>query len=207
VARWLKPVTQASLRERLPGGSLLLVTNAEVLRSFNLDLDAALHCAVVSEVTQNFVDGFRSSWSAPFWFRQGLAHAASRRIDERWTIFAAGTMREKSDSWKWDQRVFGLVTNGYAPDWKTMAGWTRWEDLDAVGHMVCWSRVAWLLTRDGASLNAFLMELTQPLPLNTADRETILMQRQEPALKKAFGKSSTELDAAWREHVTSNGRK
>jgi hypothetical protein len=205
---YLKREAQTSVRERLPGGPHLLLVNDEVLRSYELDLDAALHCAVVADTTLNLIDGFRNSWSAPFWLKQGLAHAASRRIDERWTVFAAGTMRDKSDSWKWEPRILGLVANGYVPSWSTMAGWTRWEDLDAVGHMVCWSRVTWLLSRKDANLNGFLMDLTQPLPANSsADRDAIVLQRQEPALKKAFGKDGAELDVLWREFVTSNYRK
>lgn len=205
MTRYMKREAQSSIRERLPGGSLLLITSAEVLRSHELDLDAALHCAVAADTTLNLIDGFRNSWSAPFWLKQGLAHAVSRRIDERWTFLAAGTMREKSDSWKWEPRVFGLVTNNYVPSWSTMAGWTRWEDLDAAGHMVCWSRVTWLLSQKDANVRGFLMDLTEPLPTGAgADRDTILVQRQEPALKKAFGKNGAELDAAWREYVTSN---
>jgi hypothetical protein len=208
MSRYLQREAQTSVRERLAGGSLLLITNAEVLRGYGFELDAALHCAVVADTTLNMVDGFRNSWSAPFWFKQGLAHTASRLIDERWTVFAAGTMGDKTDSWKWEPRVFGLVTNSYAPSWKTMCGWARWEDLDAVGHMVSWSRVTWLLSRKDADLKGFLMDLTQPLPVNSsADRDSIVLQRQEPALKKAFGKDGAELDAAWREYVTRTYKK
>jgi hypothetical protein len=113
-------------------------------------------------------------------------------------------MREKTDSWKWEPRVFGLVSNGFVPSWKTMSAWTRWEDLDAAGHMVCWSRVTWLMSLEGVDFNAYLMDLTQPVPSNAGDRDAILVQRQEPALKKAFGKDAGEMDAAWREFVTKN---
>lgn len=203
VSRWLKREAPASLRERLPGGTLCLVTNAEVLRGFGFELDAALHCSVAADVTLNLVDGFRNSFAAPFWFKQGLAHVASRRIDERWTVFAKGTIREKPDSWKWEPRVYGLVTNGFVPSWKTMAGWTRWEDLDAAAHMTCWSRVSWLLSIEGADVHGYLMELTTPVPANigAAERDAIVVQRQDPALAKAFGKVGAEMDTAWREHV------
>jgi hypothetical protein len=205
LSRWMKRDIQTSVRERMPGGTLSLVMNAEVLRGYELELDAVLHCAVASDITLNLLDGFRSAWATPFWFKQGMAHAASRRVDERWTIFAKGTMREKQDSWKWEPRVYGLVANDFVPSWKKMIGWTKWEDIDAAGHMACWSRVTWLLSLEGVNINAFLMDLTEPVPSNVGgDRDSILLRRQEPALQKAFGKSCEELDAAWRAYVTKN---
>jgi hypothetical protein len=201
--RYLKRSVDTSLRERLPGGSMFLGVNAESLEQYGFELDAALASTVVSEITFNLVDGFRNTFAAPYWFRQGLAHRASRALDERFTLFAAGTMRQKDDdSWKWEPRVFGLVSNGYVPAWSAMAAWTKWEDLNAQGHMTAWSRTTWLLGQKEVNRRALLMEFTEPLPQVSGDeRAKIIVERQPAVMKKALGMEHAELDQAWRQFV------
>lgn len=190
-------------RALLPGGSMFLCASAEGLRQCGYDLDEALACLVVSEETHCLVDGFRKSCAPPLWFKYGLAHFFSRRIDERFTITAANTTREFGDeSWKWEPRVCGLVANGVALPWSEMLAWRKWDDIKSQGHMLAWSRVSWLLSRKDADLRAFLMGVSDSLvPVPEAERAQMIEARTRSSAKAAFGKTIEELDEDWKQFV------
>ncbi len=194
LARYSNEKDPRNWRGRLADGTLFLAESAEGLRQNGFELDAALHCAVAADLACNFVDGFRGYHdSSPEWLRSGLAIWFSRRVDERWATYARGTtFTHGDDSWRWPPRVRGLVANGLAPPWSKMLEWKRWEDIDAPGAMVLWSRMDWLLSRKDADLRAFLLGMTEP---------AVLPPQQEQCLRTALGGSPAELDARWREFV------
>lgn len=188
----------------LPGGSMFLGVSAEGLKQFGFTLDAAMHCLVVSEATHNFVNGFRESWSAsPLWLECGLAHAAARRVDERFVPSAmAAPSTDDPDAWKWEPRVRGLVENDVAKSWLAMLDWKAWDDIKTQGHLVAWSRASWLLQREPAALKTFLIELTEPLPEAEGDAlKKAILEREEKGCQAAFGKSLEVLDAEWKKYV------
>ena len=188
----------------LPGGSMFLGVSAEGLKQFGFTLDVAMHALVASELTHNFVNGFRSSWSAsPLWLECGLAHAASRKVDERFVPSAmAAPSQDDPDAWKWEPRVRGLVENDVEKPWKDMLGWKSWEEIKTQGHLVAWSRAAWLLEKDPAALKTFLVAETEPLPEEGADHPVpATIERENKACQAAFGKSFEALDAEWRKYV------
>lgn len=188
----------------LPGGSMFLGVSAEGLRQFGFTLDAAMHGLVASEATHNFVNGFRASWSAsPLWLECGLAHAAARRVDERFvpSVMAAPNP-DDPDAWEWEPRVRGLVENDVLKSWVEMLGWKSWEDLKTQGHLVAWSRASWLLQKEPAALKTFLVAVTEPLPEVEGDallQATI--EREGQACQAAFGKPLEVVDAEWKKYV------
>lgn len=191
-------------RGRLEGGTMFFGQSAECVRQYGYGLDAALHCAVAADLAFSLVDGFRDNYSSsPMWFKCGLASWFSRRIDERWTIYARGTtFTFDDDSWKWAPRVRGLVAHDLAIPWSTMLEWTRWEEIDGPGHMVLWSRVDWLLSRKDADLRAFLIGMTESLvDVPEIERARVSRAWQEDSLRAGFGGTSAELDTRWKEHV------
>jgi hypothetical protein len=188
-----------SVREFLPGGSVFTGISAESLRAVGFELDAALYCTLASELSFNLVDGYRYSFCAPYWFKQGFAHMTSRAIDERWALYAIGTMRQKDDdSWRWEPRVFGLVSNGFMPSWKEMAGWRKWEDVNTQGHMVVWSRVSWLLSQKDVDFHALLWAFTDAPAGSSDERTRFVADRQDEALKSVSGRDVRDLEEAWR---------
>ena len=83
--------------------------------------------------------------------------------------------------------------------------WTSWEEIDAPGHMVLWSRVDWMLARKDADLRAFLMGMTESLvDVPELDRRQVSRDRQEQSLRAGFGGTPAELDAAWKRSVLKN---
>ena len=183
---------------------MFLGTSAQTWREFGYELDATLHAVVANDLACNLVDGLRKSWFAPpLWLKQGLAYWYSRRADERFTVYAKGTLRNfDDDSWKWEPRVRGLVGNQFAVPWKTMMEWQTVADMQPQDHMIAWSRVSWLLSQKGADLHAFLMVLSDPvLSVPVPDRPKVVLERQPKAFAAGFGKTADELEEAWKQFV------
>jgi len=149
----------------------------------------------------NLVEGFRQTGQhAPPWFKYGLAHYYSNRVDPRWPNWGAGGSSDpKFDHlWKWEPRVRGLVTNKAADSWETMMGWSSTDDLKSRDHMVAWSRVRWLIEQKPEGLRKLLLGLTEPI--SEATPEAAMMQQQR-AFEQAYGATPAELEAEWTRHV------
>ena len=183
---------------------MFLGTSAEFVRACGYELDAALHCALAADLAMNLVDGFHDNRGAcALWFKLGLGTWFSRRIDERWTLYASGTtLTFGDDSWKWVPRVRALVSNGFAVPWSKMLDWKKWEEIEAQDHMVLWSRVDWMLSRKDAHLRAFLAGISDSLAgVPDEERPSIELARQVAALGNGLGGSPAELDEAWKQAV------
>lgn len=209
--RFLNTETPSWQRWFLPGGSAFLGISMEALKEYNYDSDLALWATTASETSMNFLEALRKTGhSIPIWFRAGYAHVTSRNIDERFALSAVGTTRSTTDdeAARWEPRVYGLVFNKVAKPWKEMAVWTKWDDLKAQGHLIAWSRVAWILEHKDAKLRDFILGLSESLAsVPEADRPKVLVERQEAALRAALGKSMAETEAEWRQFVLRNYEK
>jgi hypothetical protein len=191
------------------GESMLLVMSAEGVRGYGYSLDAAFSAMTISEATHSLLDGVRAAWVAcPLWFKYGLAHANSRRIDERFTISALGTTRELGDdSYKWQPRIERLLANGFVKGWEEMLGWGKWEDIKPQGHMLAWSRVSWLVDRKDGNHRQLLLDLCEPfVNVPDAQRTQFIADRTRKALQNAFGRTVEELDAEWRAFVEKDAK-
>jgi hypothetical protein len=198
--RWLQRDVTTTVRGQLPGRSMFVGISVEQLQTWGYEFDIALHCALAHDLELNLLDGFNNNgYDAPYWFKQGLAHVASRTIDERFTIFAAGTTREHGDEDKpWEPRVYGLVFNQFVPAWEDSLRWEQWSDLDTQAHLVVWSRVAWLLQQKDCDIKRFWSSVTSNLLVERVKDPNV---RQLAAFTECFGRSPQELDAAWRAFV------
>ena len=198
--RYLKVDEEKSYRYVLPGGSMYLGISAEAMRENGYELDTALYCALAAGVVANMLDGLRDSyWATPLWFDLGLGHWFSRRIDERFTYYASGTMRYLDDDLhEWQPRVRGLVDNKFPYSWRDMLGSLEWSQFNAQNHMLIWSRVDWLLQLKAGKMRAFLEPLSVPLPQGTkAEIAAIQLQRATAALQAGFGMTPEACEAAW----------
>lgn len=191
------------VRDRLAGGSFFVGTSWELVRGFGVDVESALHALLASDLAQNFVDGFRGDgFACPEWFSFGLAHDAARRVDERFALYASPTHADDPSSWRFEPRVFGLVSNGFVPPFERCADWTLHAEMDPLAHLVSWSRVAWIGTFEPSRQRALLLALTESLSKNTAaERDELARSRQTLALEAALGRPIAELDTSWKQHV------
>jgi hypothetical protein len=202
--RYLGQAGEGAEHALLPGGSVFYGMSAEQLAEAQMELDTALHCVVAADTTLALLDGFRNNHAhVPLWFRIGLMHIASRKIDDRFTYYAAGTSNSFEDgSHRWEPRVRGLLDNDYELPWADMLAWSQWSDLNPQRHMLVWSRAAWLLQlKDGVGAQ-YLMAITDPPPaLKDAELQKALVERSVKALERVSGRSLVELDTAWRAFV------
>jgi hypothetical protein len=194
-----------SYRYGFTDGGYVFGLAAEALRQNGYTLDAVLHTTMAFGVINNFCDGFRGTWgAAPLWFKYGLGHVWSRRIDPRWNLYEGGDghVDQREDAWNWEPRVRGLVENGVYPSFAEMLAWQRWDELKPRDHMMAWSRTAWLLEREESRPREFLMGVTEPAPEGQWEIPPELRAaRQGPAFEKAFGGTPAALEAEWVRYV------
>jgi hypothetical protein len=190
-----------SYRYGFSDGGYVFGLSAEALRGNGFTLDAVLHTTMAFGVVNNFCDGFRATWgAAPLWFKYGLGHVASRRIDPRWNLYEGGDghVDQREDAWNWEPRLRGLVENGVFPSFDEMLSWTKLDEMKPRDHMMSWSRVAWLLEREQSRPREFLMGVTQPAPEGQWEVPQELRDaRQAAAFVAAFGGTPEELEAEW----------
>lgn len=204
-ARWFEPVPHQSTRQRLPGGGMLLLTCAELFAKSGYEQDGALHCLIASDLTFNFVDGFRDrGYWAPLWFKTGLAHIAARSVDEKLAIYAFPAARQHdTDAWKWEPRVLGLVTNDYVPKWSQMMEYTSWDQLTGPAHMCSWSRASWMLGQGDEQRKAWLIGIARPYhDLKADERARATQENERQIMLEIYAKTPEQMDAAWRSWVT-----
>ncbi|MCC7014502.1 MAG: hypothetical protein IT454_18220 [Planctomycetes bacterium] len=177
-------------------------TNFEALEDNGRDLDIALYTQTAGAVVQNFLDAFRdSNQPVPEWLRYGLAHWYSRRIDARWNQWNAGGASdpENDENWRWPERIVGLVKNDAAVSWEQMTDWATYEDIKPRDHMLCWSRVDWLLDQRKGDMRAFLMALTHPVtPVTGPERTKAIRDQEWRAYSTVWKQTPAELDRVWR---------
>ena len=193
-----------SYRYGFSDGGYVFGLAAEALRGNGFTLDAVLHTTMAFGVINNFCDGFRATWGAvPLWFKYGLGHVASRRIDPRWNLYEGGDghVDQREDAWNWEPRLRGLVENGVYPSFAEMLAWTKWDEMKPRDHMMAWSRVSWLLEREESRPREFLLGVTQPAPEGQWEVPQDLRDaRQATAFEAAFGGTPAELEAEWVRH-------
>jgi len=198
------------MRERLPGGSLFFGLSAESVESWGHETDSVLHCQVAANVAMNLVVSLREMLSPiPVWFEYGWAHVASRRVDERFTLYAKGTLREDADSWRWDARVAGLVGNDFAPSFQDLANDKRFADLSGPDHLVAWSKVTWMLqTFAPSALREYVLAVAEPVPrADELDKELFRRDRDLAALATLGGTTVADLEKSWRAWAAKSGSK
>lgn len=203
--RWIGPNESSWYRKVLPGGAWFFGATADGPREMGTKLDSALHAVVASGVAYELVDGFRgNTMSRPLWFKHGLGLVYGRKADARWCMFVQRESTDADDqTWRWEERLNGLVTNKFVASWDEMLGWKDGPEYEARHHMTMWSRVAWLLESDEAQFRALAMKLTEP-PATGAQAPTedaAVTAREIAAVRTACGKTTAELDEAWRKWV------
>ncbi|MDZ4772557.1 MAG: hypothetical protein SGI72_05425 [Planctomycetota bacterium] len=189
----------------LPGKAWFLGLSAESISGSGVPHDCALHAFVVTGLAYELCDGFRGSRQPrPQWFRDGLALYMGRRVEPRWSVFVPRESAGPEDeSWHFEERVHGLVTNRFVPSFSEMFLLVDNGKLEARHYMTAWSRVSWLLDLDRAAFRKFHRELSEPWDPEKPGSNPAgsLVERQQTILESAFGKKVPELDEAWRKFV------
>lgn len=171
-----------------------LFFGAALAHLLGYDSDSALHVLVAQGVTANLVDGFRGyARLTPIWVRQGLASWFARRVDARWCLYR-GYRPKDEDDWRWEPRVRKRVEQRYYPTTEEVLRWDHDSTWGLAQDLVSWSRVDFLMQREGGRPGLLLYELNEPL---TEAGPEALAELQRRALLRAFDLEPDAFDAAW----------
>jgi hypothetical protein len=180
-------------------GSMLFAAHVQ---GSNFDKDTPLHCALVYNLTFNFVDGYKYyTHAAPLWFTVGLGHALARKVSPKVNYFTDERSygADDKDQWDWPPRVQARVKNEVWTTAQRLFDLADVTKIEYVHHMMDGPRLAALLREraDGgranlAAVNGRLVEGRTP----TADE---IAAANEKALRLAFGFDAAGFDAAWAE--------
>ena len=170
--------------------------------------DTALHAHVVFNVTHLFVRSYNGNfYRLPVWIGEGLAHYFARQVDDRWSNYSQAPASESEmryrDDWPIVTTLLAKSDNFRA--FPKLIRLFEFSDLRFRDHIALWSRVAWLMNDEehefglGTFLNG-IKGLRTAKGL-TLDSEPALLRAQEKALQAAWGRSSDEVDPAWKKCV------
>jgi hypothetical protein len=203
--RWIQTGESSWYRARLPGGSWFFGVAADVVREMGTPLDSALHALVASNASYGLSSAFRGTLhSRPLWLQHGLALHQGRKIEPRWCMYVPrDSPGPEDESWRWEQRLAGLVANDFVAGWDEMLEWPTTNKLEARHHMTAWSRVAWLAQTDRAGFQALLRAACARPQAPGKDPASPVYppENQRKLLQECLGKSPAELDVAWRRWV------
>ena len=167
--------------------------------------DTILYCQMVSNLASMFVDGYRRSYyGAPYWFSRAIGHYTVRRIDPRW-VTAVGYQQgqnSREEDYKWEGRLMNLVKNDFYAATADMFTWAKYQDMNVRDHMVCWSRLEYLMDEADGDPKGFLTDLCKPRPRGSDEEvQAAMVERQTQALATHFGLTPEELDERWAKWV------
>jgi hypothetical protein len=203
--KWIVGADSAWYRAHLPGNTWFFGVPAELTQSMGTLLDSSLHAHVATCAMYSFTSGFRGTLhSRPPWLVQGLALMRGRLADPRWNVFLPrDSPGPEDDTWKWEERVSGLVKNKFDPSFAEMLGWKDIVSMEARAHMTSWSRVEWLAETEKAGLQKLVRAVTDELerPAEGAMPTALTAEQQQKCLETALGRPLAEIEAGWRKWV------
>jgi len=192
---------EAPLHKHLTGvGALFYGTAAEFLTG-EYDNDTALTCALVWGVTQDLAAGFRGAETTlPFVWSEGLGHWFARRTDPRFHFFSGADPAKNriTDEWNWALGVRARVERKVFPSTEAMLAWNETDALEWADHLVLWSRVDFLMSREDGAAGKLLRRLKEPA---AEGAEESGLARSQAALLAAVNLAPAQFDEAWSEWV------
>ena len=167
--------------------------------------------AVTFQVVANLSNACRGyTHSGPVWWSVGIGRWFARRVDERWMLYIGGgetAIRTEGDA-DWEPRVRALVGHEYFPTTSEMFAWKDPSALKFADHMIVWSRVDYLMSRDDGTARKFLLALNEPIAWDPIrPREEVIQDQFLSALQFATGLDPEAFDEAWCAYVKKGYRK
>jgi len=162
--------------------------------------DAELHYATVYGVAQILLCGINGfPHQLPTWWMNGLALWFARAAEPRVLMYSkpANEMLPPAELADWQPLVRGRAETGACLPWAEMLARANWLEQPFGDNLVLWSRLDWLLQREGTAL-ALTTRMSLPVP-QTPDSLA--------ALQEATGLELDALDEAWRAWVRESYRK
>jgi hypothetical protein len=157
-----------------------------------------MHNALRHNLAINFLDGYMLYlFDLPAWLREGYAHYMRRLNNKGYSFYDAGEGASaiEKDLEEWAPAVRKLVKRNEAADFATLARLNDYVDLDFPRHLVVWSKIDFLITKDKAKFGQFITKLkTQETGAGMADS-------QRKAFKEIYGWTMRQAEEEWKTWV------
>ena len=187
-------------------GSLFVGTASELYEG-QLKHDTAMHTHVFFNVVQQLINGFKFyTHDLPVWFKEGMAHWYGRNVSRKYNNFDQNesTDADLKKTWRWKAKVRALVVmNTYTPA-ADMLTWRDYGQITFKNHMLCWSRIDYLMTLGDEKFSLFLHAMKGVIDQSTnlaSGKEILKLQRK--ALKESWRINALTFDEKWKEYVLS----
>ena len=170
----------------------------------SLRIDTALHCEAVFNCMHSLVDGYRYYLhSLPHWFRQGLAHWYLRRISPKYNVYNEETRYDNQPEklWNWPPRVRARAKFDHFPRAAELLHWREDQEKKLTDSMMVWSRMDYLMSLGDEGLRTYVHLMSEPFGGHQRPTREQILERQEMALKKAWGLDAAAFDGRWRRWV------
>ncbi len=168
-----------------------------------------MQCKVIHNLTDMLVRSYRGyRFSLPMWLTNGMAHFYVHEIEPMnhcYFEMQSGKPDRIFDP-KWGKNIRGLVKNkAFRPMSELMVMRTAAES-EFFDQMGAWSRIDYALRERPKEFAVFLSSLKRPLAPESGTLPSFnqVIDRQNSALREAFGVGPDEFDEAWCAFVLKN---
>ncbi|MGH7151430.1 MAG: hypothetical protein ACREIU_12070, partial [Planctomycetota bacterium] len=139
------------------------------------------------------------SYEAPLWLDEGLAHWCEREVDPESNTFDAdeGTLVPTLGESDWEAQTLRVLARGKAEPLANLVRKNAFADLDVDDHVVCWSKVDFLLRTRPKEFAALLGKVKGRLDAKGYADARDLTGAQRDAFRELLGWSFAEFDREW----------
>ncbi len=189
--------------KKMDRSTLFLGVATEAHEGFYAD-DTKLHCHLAFNTAHNMIHAYKYYWhTLPCWLSEGFAHWYARQVfieNNNWSGIVESSPGLRNE-WNWVPKIYARVKEDYFPPAAQLCTKTDFSRLKFAEHMMIWSRIEYLLTKeDRERFAVFLAEISAKIPEvqpgSLATPEQILVH-QERAFQKAYEMDWEEFDRRW----------
>ncbi|MFQ5747831.1 MAG: hypothetical protein ACE5H3_00040 [Planctomycetota bacterium] len=166
--------------------------------------DMELYNNVLHSVSMNMLDGFYFyAYDIPVWIREGFAHWARRKNDERFDVFdtVEGSFEQERTVRRWAPEVRKLIAKDRAVSISSLLRRQSFAELGFDDHLVAWSKIDFLIREDPGKFGQFIRSLAfRRTPKGLPDSSG-LDDAQRNAFRKLYGWTLPHLEEEWKQWV------
>jgi hypothetical protein len=139
------------------------------------------------------------SYEAPLWLDEGLAHWLERGIDPESNTFDAdeGTAIPTLGESNWEAQTLRILARGKAEPLANLVRKKAFAEMDVDDHVVCWSKVDFLLRTRPKEFGALLGKVKGRLDAKGYADARDLAAAQREALRELLGWTFADVDREW----------
>ncbi|KAA3612793.1 MAG: hypothetical protein DWQ01_03560 [Planctomycetota bacterium] len=170
----------------------------------NIRHDQHLHNIVLHNIGHNMLDGYQFySYDLPVWITEGFAHWFERDNDPRFNMFdtVEGSFHEAKSLERWAPEVRKLVMKNEAASFSSLLRRASFAELGFEDHLVCWSKIDFLIRTDKAKFGQFITTLKSRRNAQGLPDASNMDGAQRQAFRDFYGWSLPQLEEKWKAWV------